>query len=95
MGVFMNGMFDGEYNVYGINENLLIQGRYENNRREGKWTYFKADGEIENEINYINGVADNQEQLEKLEHEYLEQLEKNKGKFQDPMDQMYNTIPPQ
>ena len=92
---YMNGMLDGEYNVYGLDENILIQGQYENNRREGKWTYFKANGHIESEINYIDGIADNQEKLDELEHEYLEQLEKNKGKFQDPTDQMYNAIPPQ
>lgn len=91
---YMNGIMDGEYSVYGINENILIQGQYENNRREGKWIYFKEDGSIEKEINYINGKAENEEELKKLETEYIEMLEKNKGKFQDPRDQMYNEIPP-
>lgn len=92
---YMNGRLDGEYNVYGPDENILIQGQYENNKREGKWIYYKENGHVENELIYTNGIAENQEELERLENEQIEQLEKNKGKFQDPMENMYNSIPPE
>ncbi len=91
---YMNGILDGEYNVYGSDENILIQGQYENNKREGKWIYYKENGHIKDELNYINGEAENQEELERLENEQIEMLEQNKGKFQDPMENMYNSIPP-
>ncbi|MFC2096132.1 toxin-antitoxin system YwqK family antitoxin [Bacteroidota bacterium] len=91
---YMNGLLDGEYNVYGIDENILIQGQYENNKREGKWTYYKENGHIRDELNYINGIAENQDELERLENEQIEMLEKNKGKFKDPSESMYNEIPP-
>ena len=91
---YMNGMLDGPYNVYNINENILIQGQYEFNKREGKWIYFSEEGTVKQEIQYTNGKAENEEELKKLETEYLEMMEKNKGKFQDPRDQIYNDIPP-
>jgi len=91
---YMNGILDGEYNVYGTNENILIQGQFENNKRDGKWIYYKDNGHIKYELNYINGVAENQDEIERIEHEQIELLEKNKGKFQDPMENMYNSVPP-
>lgn len=92
---YNNGKLDGEYNVYDAEENILIQGQYKNNKREGKWLYYKENGHIENELNYVNGIADNQEELELLENEQIKQLENNKGKIQDPNESMYNAIPPQ
>ncbi len=92
--LYKNGILDGEYNLYGLEENILIQGQYKNNKREGKWIYYKNNGHIKDELNYINGIAENQEELERLENEQIEMLEKNKGKFQDPMKSIYNTIPP-
>ena len=91
---YMNGILDGEYNIYGSDENILIQGQYENNKREGKWIYYKDNGHIKDELIYIKGVAENQDEIERLENEQIELLEKNKGKFQNPMENMYNTIPP-
>ncbi|MCK5028558.1 MAG: hypothetical protein KAR57_02920 [Bacteroidales bacterium] len=85
--LYSYGRFDGEYNVYGPDEKILIQGQYKNNKREGAWKYYKDNGHIENEINYINGVAENQEELEKLENEYIEMLENNKGKFKEPTEE--------
>jgi len=87
-------MFDGEYNVYSSEENILIQGKYINNKREGKWIYYKNNGHVDREVVYIDGVAENQEELERLEHEQLEMLEKNKGKIPDPRDSFYNDMPP-
>lgn len=87
---YLNGRLDGEYNVYNSDGKILIQGQYDNNKREGKWIYYNENGQIENELNYINGVAENQEEIEKLENEQIEMLEKSKGKFQDPMENMYN-----
>jgi antitoxin component YwqK of YwqJK toxin-antitoxin module len=84
---YMNGIFDGEYNVYGPDENILIQGQYENNKREGTWKYYKENGHIETELKYINGVAENQEELERLENEYIEKLENDKGKFKEPTEE--------
>jgi antitoxin component YwqK of YwqJK toxin-antitoxin module len=93
--LYTNGILNGEYNVYDADEKILIQGQYKNNKREGKWIYYKKNGHIESELNYTNGIADNHEELERLEMEQLELLEKNKGKIQDPTGNIYNTIPPE
>jgi antitoxin component YwqK of YwqJK toxin-antitoxin module len=90
----MNGILDGEYNVYGLDNNIIIQGQYENNKRDGKWIYYKKSGHIDSEIKYINGVAENQKKIDELETQLLDELEKNKGKIKNPMDEMYNAIPP-
>ena len=91
---YKKGKLDGEYKVYGVSNNILIHGNYSDNRRDGKWIYYKEDATVEKEITYTNGIADNAEELERLETEYMKLMEKNKGKFKDPMDQMYNAIPP-
>ncbi len=64
---------------------FLIQGQYENNKREGKWIYYKENGHIENELNYINGVAENQEELERIENEQIECLKKTKENFKSQL----------
>lgn len=92
--LYMNGILDGEYNVYGLDNNIIIQGQYENNKRDGNWIYYKKSGHIDSEIKYINGVAENQKKIDELETQLLDELEKNKGKIKNPMDEMYNAIPP-
>lgn len=92
--LYSNGVLNGEYNVFDSNEKIAIQGQYKNNKRNGKWIYYKKNGHVESEINYINGIADNQEELDRLEREQLELLEENKGKIQIPSENMYNAIPP-
>ena len=92
--MYKNNKLDGEYNVYGPEENILIQGQYINNKREGKWTYYKDNGHLRDELNYIDGIAENQEELERLEDEQIKILENQKGKIKDPSESMYNAIPP-
>jgi antitoxin component YwqK of YwqJK toxin-antitoxin module len=84
---FMNGIMDGEYNVYGPDEKILIQGQYDFNRRVGTWKYYKENGHIETEVKYINGVAENQAELDSLENAYIEMMEQNKGKFKEPTEE--------
>ena len=86
---YSRGKLDGVYTIYGLRNNILIQGKYINNKREGSWFYYKDSGEVEAEIKYTNGVADNESELRRLEHERIEQLQKNKGKIKDPRDAMY------
>ncbi|OFX83770.1 MAG: hypothetical protein A2W99_03230 [Bacteroidetes bacterium GWF2_33_16] len=91
---YINGLLSGSYASYSENGKPIISGMYENNRRQGKWIIYDELGNVKNEIVYINGVAENQEELDKIEQEELDMLEKNKGKFQDPLEMMYNNIPP-
>ena len=91
---YNNGILHGLYSSFNSNGKPIIYGKYENNRREGKWITYDESGKPKNEINYLNGIADNQEELDRIEQEEIEMLEKNKGKFIDPMEKMYNNIPP-
>lgn len=92
---YMNGRIDGEYSVFNTDGIIIIRGSYENNKRQGKWEYYDDSGNKKDELNYIDGVAENQEELERLEHEQIEMLEKNKGKLKEPTaEDMFNQIPP-
>ncbi len=91
---FRNGIYDGDYIIFFEQGKIKIKGTFENNMKHGMWTYYNLDGTIKQEIEYINGKATNQKELDSLENIELIRLEKNKGKIQDPRDAMYNQIPP-
>lgn len=91
---YVDGLLHGSYSSFSINSKPLYYGHYVNNRREGKWYIYDESGKVKTEINYTNGIADNQEELNKLEQEEIDLLEKNKGKFVDPLEKMYNNNPP-
>ncbi|HAN17524.1 MAG: hypothetical protein A2X13_02910 [Bacteroidetes bacterium GWC2_33_15] len=91
---YSDGMLNGIYLSYTIDNTPITTGNYENNKRQGKWIFYDEQGKVKSEINYIDGVAENQEELEQLEQYELDQLEKNKGKFTDPANRMYNENSP-
>lgn len=92
---YVNGILDGSYSSYSNNGKPIISGTYKNNWRNGKWLIYDEHGEVKSEIIYNNGIAENQDELDRIEQEELDRLENNKGKFQDPLEMMYNNIPPQ
>jgi antitoxin component YwqK of YwqJK toxin-antitoxin module len=47
-----DGYKHGEFKLYDLDENLVMQGQLDSNRNVGKWQYFYSDGKIESEGNF-------------------------------------------
>ncbi len=75
---------DGEYLICYPDGKTQITGTYRMDVRQGPWKYYDAEGELKVTIEYKNGVALNQDRLNQKELDFLNELEKNKGKFSDP-----------
>lgn len=51
-----NGLkLDGDYSCWNENGQIRFQGQYKDNKKVGKWTYWKEKGKIEKEEYYIKG----------------------------------------
>jgi antitoxin component YwqK of YwqJK toxin-antitoxin module len=82
-GHYTNNQLNGKFVVYSDNGNPEFSGQYKNDSRDGDWIRYNRDGSVKTTINYVSGVATNPE-LYRQESEYLDALEKNKGKIADP-----------
>jgi antitoxin component YwqK of YwqJK toxin-antitoxin module len=82
-GYYSSGSLEGKFVIYFENGKPEFVGQYRNNTRDGNWIRYNPDGSVKNNINYASGLATNPE-LYKQETEYLNSIEKNKGKIADP-----------
>ena len=78
--------FDSTFTI----DNLDEVRKYKDGLRYGLWKFFDIGGKVLSEINYINGIAENQESLDKIESERLKRLKENKGKILDPANFINN-----
>jgi antitoxin component YwqK of YwqJK toxin-antitoxin module len=74
---------EGPYEVFFSDGKPEFSGQYKNNVRDGLWHIYDEDGSLKYEITYNNGVVNNPEMF-RTESDYLDTLEKNKGKIADP-----------
>jgi len=80
---YENGKINGKYEVWYKNGQLEFSGQYKNDIRDGIWYIYKKDGAIKYKIEYKEGVTKDR-QMDIDESDFLELLEKNKGKIADP-----------
>lgn len=80
---YINGSLEGKFEVYHTNGKIQYAGQYRDNARDGDWILYNPDGSVKSRIEYSHGSALNPE-LYKEESDYLDSLEKNKGKIADP-----------
>jgi antitoxin component YwqK of YwqJK toxin-antitoxin module len=80
----MEGKLNGEFRSWHPNGTREITGQYKNYTRTGQWYFFNKDGSVRKEIKYNNGIPENRAELIKEETEYLDKLEKEGGKLNDP-----------
>lgn len=81
---YKEGRLNGKFNSYHLDGKPEIDGQYKNDIREGKWLFYNRDGSLKREIIYHKGIAENRAELIKEETEYLDRLERESGKIQDP-----------
>jgi len=80
---YRNGKLDGPFEVWYENGAIEFSGQYKNDTRDGKWLIFNRDGSVKYKIEYKDGVTNDRE-MDINESDFLDSLEKNKGKFSDP-----------
>ena len=80
---YIEGKLQGSFTVYFSNGKPEYIGQYKDDTRDGSWKIFNPDGSLKYNIKYVDGIAENSEKFKK-ESDYLDALEKNKGKIADP-----------
>jgi antitoxin component YwqK of YwqJK toxin-antitoxin module len=80
---FLNDKINGKFEVWYENGRKQFSGQYKNDTRDGLWQIFNPDGTIKYKIQYVEGIAQDR-QMDIDGSEYLDKLEKNKGKIPDP-----------
>jgi antitoxin component YwqK of YwqJK toxin-antitoxin module len=80
---YLNGRLDGKFETWSEAGKLEYSGQYKNDARDGLWLIYNDDGTIRYRIEYVDGIT-NDRQMDIDESRYLESIEKNKDKVQDP-----------
>jgi antitoxin component YwqK of YwqJK toxin-antitoxin module len=80
---YISGRIDGKFETWFENGNLEYSGHYKNDARDGLWLIYNEDGTIKYKIEYTDGITMDR-QMDIDESKFLDSLEKNKDKIQDP-----------
>ena len=86
--IYKEDKLDGIINVFYLSGQLEIKGKYKNNKRIDKWTFFKEDGTIKKTIEYDeDGVPLNKNEVEASENKILDledkEYQKNRFKLKE------------
>ncbi len=80
---FSGDVLNGKFEVWFEDRTIEYSGFYKNNRREGTWLLYGRDGNLMYKMDYVGGVT-NDRQMDIDVSNYLDNLEKNAGKIDDP-----------
>jgi antitoxin component YwqK of YwqJK toxin-antitoxin module len=80
---FVNGVLDGKFESWFEDGKIECSGQYKNDARDGLWFIYNADGTVRYKLEYTNGITKDR-QMDLDAARYLDALEKNKDKIQDP-----------
>ncbi len=78
----VDGKLNGYYYQFASNGTIETKGHYKDDKKEGAWVYYFPKNK--QEIEYVNGVAKNQNELDSLQNKQLEHLTNRKDKPVDP-----------
>lgn len=87
---YENGSRQDTFRTFYENGKPEIVVSYVDDLKHGKYYRYDEKGNILETRNYVRGVADNQDELDKRETEEIEELLKNRGKFDEPADEELN-----
>ena len=79
-----NGKRNGAYYVSYPNGRYYARGRYKNNLKEGHWIFSEMNGDTRRDTEFTNGVAADQDEIDKQVTKELEEYEQMKGVIPDP-----------
>ena len=74
---------DGKFESWFEDGKIEYSGQYKNDARDGEWLIYNTDGTVKYKIEYTDGITKDR-QMDIDESKYLDSLEKNKDKIQDP-----------
>ena len=80
---YRNGKINGRFEVWFENGSIEFSGQYENDSRDGLWVIYNNNGTIKYKIEYLGGVTKDI-QMDIDQSNFLDSLEKNKGRIADP-----------
>jgi antitoxin component YwqK of YwqJK toxin-antitoxin module len=80
---YVNGKINDRFEVWFEDGRIELSGQYKNDLREGSWYIYNRDGTIKYKVEYLAGVTKDR-QMDIDQSNYLDLLEKNKGKIADP-----------
>ena len=82
-GNYKNGQLEGSFSTFYDNGDTEFAGQYKHDARDGEWTRYNTDGSIASKTVYTEGRPNDPDAYKK-ESDYLDSLERNKGKIADP-----------
>jgi len=85
---YVNGKVNGKFEAWYENGAIQFSGQYKNDLRDGKWLIFNNKGSLKYTLDYINGITTDR-RLDIEEAKYLDSLELNKGKIDDPENSVF------
>jgi len=80
---YLDDKINGKFEVWFENGQIEISGYYYNNIKDGHWLIYNKAGNLKYKMEYVKGVTKDK-QMEIDEYNYLDSLERNKGKIVDP-----------
>ena len=80
---YLNGKINDRFEVWFENGQIEFSGQYKNDSRDGLWYIYNKDGILKYKLEYLEGVTKDY-QLDIDESDFLDFLEKNKGRITDP-----------
>ncbi|MFP4367383.1 MAG: toxin-antitoxin system YwqK family antitoxin [Bacteroidales bacterium] len=81
---FENDQRHGEFIFYLPSGRTEIKGQYHDNKMHGEWTYYDETGKVVSVINYVEGRAENEQELIEKEQEMFRRIEEMRGRIPEP-----------
>lgn len=86
----LNDKRSGDFIIYYPDGKIKIKGAYKDDRKEGHWIFYTDKGAIEKELDYVQDVAENQEELDKEMCKELKEMDTKQGQYLDPQEYIDN-----
>lgn len=80
---YLNDKIDGRFETWYEDGKQEYSGQYKDDARDGLWLFYNPDGTVKYRIQYVDGITQDR-QMDIEESRFLDNLEKNKDKVQDP-----------
>ncbi len=80
---YVNGNINGKFETWFDDGKIEYSGQYKNDARDGLWLIYNENGTVKYKIEYADGITKDR-QMDIDQSKFLDSLEKNKDKVQDP-----------